>query len=56
MARNLQHRYLPGATGWRLPTRPFAGEYGPVVQSTAVLLVFWLIALWMYRRKIFIRL
>jgi heparan-alpha-glucosaminide N-acetyltransferase len=55
-ARNVQHRCLPGATGWRLPDRPFAGEYGPVVQSAAVLLVFWLIALWMYRRKIFIRL
>jgi predicted acyltransferase len=34
----------------------FAGEYAPIYQSAAVLLVLWLICLWMYRRKIFIRL
>jgi predicted acyltransferase len=38
------------------PWYGFAGIYGPVVQATTVLLVFWLICAWMYRRKIFIRL
>jgi predicted acyltransferase len=33
----------------------FAGPFGPVVQSAAVLCVFWLVCLWMYRRKLFLR-
>ncbi len=33
----------------------FGGIYGPVVQAVAVLLVLWLICLWMYRQKIFVR-
>jgi predicted acyltransferase len=37
------------------PWYGFADVFGPVVQATTVLLVFWLICLWMYRRKIFIR-
>lgn len=32
-----------------------AGPWGPFVQAMGVLLAFWLICLWMYRRKIFIR-
>lgn len=35
---------------------PFEGPYGPIVESAAVLLVLWLIAHAMYRRRIFIRL
>ncbi len=31
------------------------GLYFPVLQSAMVLLVFWLICVWMYRRKIFVR-
>lgn len=33
----------------------FDGLYGPIVRSVAVLLVLWLICLWMYRRKIFLK-
>jgi predicted acyltransferase len=33
----------------------FAGTYGIIWQSVVVLLVLWLFCLWMYRRKIFIR-
>lgn len=33
----------------------FSGPYGPAVQSAAVLGVFWLVCLWMYRRKLFLR-
>ncbi len=33
----------------------FAGTFGPVVSSAAILLVLWLICLWMYRRKVFLR-
>lgn len=29
--------------------------YGPILQSAGVLLVMWLVCLWMYRRKIFLR-
>lgn len=33
----------------------FGEPYAPVVQGAAVLLVFWLILLWMYRQKFFVR-
>jgi predicted acyltransferase len=33
----------------------FDGVYGPIVQSVAILFTLWLICLWLYRRKIFIR-
>jgi predicted acyltransferase len=33
----------------------FAGIYGPVIESASVLFVLWLVCLWMYRRKIFLR-
>jgi predicted acyltransferase len=33
----------------------FAGPYGPLALSAAVLLVLWLVCLWLYRRKIFLR-
>jgi predicted acyltransferase len=33
----------------------FDGEYGPVVRGAAVTLALWLVCLWMYQRKIFIR-
>jgi predicted acyltransferase len=33
----------------------FDGIYGPLWASLAVLLVFWLVCFWMYRRKIFLR-
>jgi len=34
----------------------FAGVYSPIIDTCSVLLVFWLICFWMYRRKIFIHL
>ncbi len=34
---------------------PFANVYGPIVQSAAILLVLWLICLWMYRRRLFLK-
>ena len=33
----------------------FAGPYGPLLDTSAVLACFWLACLWLYRRKIFIR-
>jgi heparan-alpha-glucosaminide N-acetyltransferase len=33
----------------------FAGPYGPLVRGASILLVFWLICLWLYRQKIFIK-
>jgi predicted acyltransferase len=38
-----------------LGSEPFSGTYGPIWQSLAVLFALWLICLWLYRRKIFIR-
>jgi predicted acyltransferase len=33
----------------------FEGPYGPAVYSAAILLVLWLFCLWLYRRKVFLR-
>jgi len=33
----------------------FDGPWGPMVQASSVLFVMWLICLWMYRQKIFVR-
>jgi predicted acyltransferase len=33
----------------------FLGDYGPIVQSVAVLAVLWLFCFWMYRQKVFVR-
>lgn len=33
----------------------FGGAYAPTLERISVLLVFWLILLWMYRRKLFLR-
>jgi heparan-alpha-glucosaminide N-acetyltransferase len=33
----------------------FEGTYGPIYDQAAVLLVFWLICAWLYRRKLFVR-
>ncbi len=33
----------------------FGGTYGPIVETATLLAVFWLICLWMYRRKVFVR-
>ncbi len=33
----------------------FTGTYGPIVEAASVLLALWLICLWLYRKKIFIR-
>jgi heparan-alpha-glucosaminide N-acetyltransferase len=43
-----------GGTAWN--PEIFGGTFGPVYQSLAVLFCFWLVCVWMYRRKIFIRL
>jgi heparan-alpha-glucosaminide N-acetyltransferase len=37
------------------PFRVFGDPFAPVLQGAAVVLVFWLILLWMYRRGIFVR-
>ena len=33
----------------------FPGVYAPIFDTVAILLVLWLVCLWMYRQKIFIR-
>jgi predicted acyltransferase len=33
----------------------FEGTYGPIVQMSVLLAVFWLVCVWLYRRKVFIR-
>jgi predicted acyltransferase len=38
-----------------LPAAWFAGPYGLIFHTTMILVVFWLICLWMYRRRIFLK-
>jgi predicted acyltransferase len=47
----------PSDLVWNPDSGPhiFDGPYGPIVQSLAVLSVFWFICLWMYRRGVFLR-
>jgi len=33
----------------------FDGPYGDLIRSSSTLLVFWLICLWLYRQKLFIK-
>jgi predicted acyltransferase len=33
----------------------FTGTYGPILDAAAVLFVLWLVCLWMYRQKVFVR-
>ena len=33
----------------------FGGTYGPLVECAAVLSCLWLVCLWLYRRRIFLR-
>jgi predicted acyltransferase len=35
--------------------RPFGPTFAPMVEMAAILLVLWLVAFWMYRRKIFLK-
>jgi heparan-alpha-glucosaminide N-acetyltransferase len=45
-----------GAASLGNGTKPlYLPAYGPMVQSAAVLFVLWLVCLWMYRRKIFVK-
>jgi heparan-alpha-glucosaminide N-acetyltransferase len=47
---NLKRHLGPGIFGI------LGSPYAPLMERTAILLAFWLILLWMYRRKLFIRL
>ncbi len=59
IAMYMMAQLLKGWVGRSLSTHgmrwAFAGTYGPVIQATAVLFVLWLACLWMYRRKVFLR-
>ncbi|HKI32446.1 MAG TPA: hypothetical protein VKA46_11300 [Gemmataceae bacterium] len=37
------------------PPGSFLGTYGPIVDAVAVLFVLWVVCLWMYRQKVFVR-
>lgn len=39
--------------GW--PAELFGGVYGPLFEKLSILFIFWLVCVWLYRQKIFIR-
>lgn len=50
--------FVKGALARHLGNAPFAilgAPFEPVLQGAAVVLVFWLVLLWMYRRRIFVK-
>jgi predicted acyltransferase len=49
-----QYLPAPASSTAKIPDI-FGGTYGPIIESLAVLLVLWLVCLWMYRRRIFLR-
>jgi heparan-alpha-glucosaminide N-acetyltransferase len=38
-----------------LGSAAFDGPYGPILESAAVLAIFWLVCLWLYRKRVFVR-
>lgn len=52
----LLHGWLDKALGVFTFHFNFLGTFAPVAQSTAVLLVMWYLCLWLYKRKIFLKL
>ena len=57
MSWTIEH-FVSSALVRHLGTAPFAvlgPPFEPVLRGVGVLLVFWLILYWMYRRKIFLR-
>jgi predicted acyltransferase len=48
-------RYVYTKFHEHLPDVLFQGLYGPMLRSVATLLVLWLICLWLYRQKIFVK-
>jgi predicted acyltransferase len=50
------------ASGWtrrslhtHLGPTPFEWTYGPIIEALCVLLIFWLICLWLYRQRVFVK-
>jgi heparan-alpha-glucosaminide N-acetyltransferase len=37
------------------PPGSFLATYGPIIDAVAVLFVLWLVCLWMFRQKVFVR-
>jgi predicted acyltransferase len=49
------HLNLP-ETYWGLRTYDLFGpEYAPIVRGALVILIFWLVLFWMYRKRIFVK-
>ncbi len=43
-------------TSFSFEPKLFGGIYGPIWQSVGVMVVFWLVCVWLYRQKLFVRL
>jgi len=57
MSWTMEH-FVSSALTTHLGSGPFAvlgAPFAPVLQGLGVLIVFWLILFWMYRRRIFLR-
>ncbi len=51
----LMRGWIGGTMKTHLPASWFAGPYGLILYTTLILVVLWLICLWLYRRKIFLK-
>ncbi len=47
--------WLRHALRIHLGSLPFDWTFGPIVESICVLVIFWLVCLWLYRKRVFVR-
>ncbi len=52
---SLSRRWVGQTLLTHLGQQRFAGTYGPILQELAILLVLWLVCLWLYRKRVFVR-
>lgn len=55
MMSQLMRPWIGGRLRTHLGAGLFSGTYEPIINDCLVLLTFWLICLWMYRRRIFLK-
>lgn len=55
MMSQLMRPWIGGRLRTHLGAGLFSGTYEPIINDCLVLLIFWLICLWMYRRRIFLK-
>jgi len=51
----LATRWVRATLHTHIGPTPFEWTYGPIIESLIVLVAFWLVCLWLYRHRVFVR-